>query len=177
MRSRGDAALQYSLRLSWKVAVMPDIANKSDGLPHDPTIVPPDAASAPVRQPPQSINSEQAILGGLLVDNTALDSVVDVIKPEDFCRRDHRMIYEQIAQIIQRGQPADTLTVSEALKKPLHPLKPVLSYRLIADGWGIAVENRLQFLCRSYHGHKSNSFAGFGTYATCVTIITFKFCL
>lgn len=116
MRSRGDAALQYSLRLSWKVAVMPDIANKSDGLPHDPTIVPPDAASAPVRQPPQSINSEQAILGGLLVDNTALDSVVDVIKPEDFCRRDHRMIYEQIAQIIQRGQPADTLTVSEALK-------------------------------------------------------------
>ena len=84
--------------------------------PHDPTMAPPDALSAPVRQPPQSVHSEQAILGGLLTDNSALDSVVDVIKPDDFCRLDHREIYEQIAQIIQSGKPADPVTLAEALR-------------------------------------------------------------
>ncbi len=75
-----------------------------------------DDAAAAVRRPPQSIQSEQSILGGLMVDNAALDSVVDIIRPEDFCRRDHRTIYETISRMIQRGEPADSLTVFEALK-------------------------------------------------------------
>ena len=69
-----------------------------------------------VRRPPQSIPSEQAILGGLMVDNTALDSVVDVIGPDDFIRRDHRLIYEHITMMVQRGQPADVVTVLESLR-------------------------------------------------------------
>ena len=75
-----------------------------------------DEAAQAVRQPPQSILSEQAILGGLMVDNSALDSVVDVIRPEDFYRRDHRLIYEEIAKLIQGAHPADYLTVYESLK-------------------------------------------------------------
>ncbi len=64
----------------------------------------------------QSINSEQSILGGLMIDNNALDSIVDIILPEDFYRRDHRLIYEHITAIIQRGRPADSLTVAESLR-------------------------------------------------------------
>lgn len=75
-----------------------------------------DEAAQAVRRPPQSILSEQAILGGLMVDNSALDSVVDVIRPEDFYRRDHRLIYEEIAKLIQGSHPADYLTVYESLK-------------------------------------------------------------
>lgn len=75
-----------------------------------------DEAAAQVRRPPQSVISEQAILGGLMVDNSALDSVVDVLRPEDFYRRDHRLIYEEIAKLIQASHPADYLTVYESLK-------------------------------------------------------------
>lgn len=74
-----------------------------------------DAASA-VRRPPQSINSEQAILGGLMLDNSALDNIVGIVRAEDFVRRDHRLIFEKISKLIQDGQPADCLTVYESLK-------------------------------------------------------------
>ena len=46
-----------------------------------------DPAAQAVRRPPQSINSEQSILGGLMIDNNALDSIVDIIQPDDFYRR------------------------------------------------------------------------------------------
>ncbi len=69
-----------------------------------------------VRRPPQSIPSEQSILGGLMIDNSALDSIVDLVHPEDFCRRDHRLIFEHITAMIQRGRPADVLTVMESLR-------------------------------------------------------------
>lgn len=75
-----------------------------------------DPAAQAVRRPPQSINSEQSILGGLMIDNNALDSIVDIILPEDFYRRDHRLIYEHITAMIQRGRPADSLTVAESLR-------------------------------------------------------------
>lgn len=75
-----------------------------------------ESASAALRRPPQSIPSEQSILGGLMIDNSALDSVADLITPEDFCRRDHRLIYEHIVSLIQHGKPADILTVAESLK-------------------------------------------------------------
>lgn len=69
-----------------------------------------------VRRPPQSVPSEQSILGGLMIDNSALDSIVDLVQPDDFYRRDHRLIYEEIMNMIQKGQPADVLTVIEALR-------------------------------------------------------------
>ena len=51
-----------------------------------------------------------------MIDNSALDSVVDIIRPEDFYRRDHRIIFEEIVQLLQEGHPADYLTVFESLK-------------------------------------------------------------
>lgn len=69
-----------------------------------------------IRRPPQSVKTEQAILGGLLVNNSALDSILDLLHRDDFCRRDHRIIYETIKKIIQQGRPADCLTVFDAIK-------------------------------------------------------------
>lgn len=84
---------------------MPE-APKTRNLPDDP--------AHGLRTPPQSIQSEQAVLGGLLIDNTALDSVADLITAEDFCRRDHQIIYEHIVSLIQHGKPADIVTVARA---------------------------------------------------------------
>lgn len=75
-----------------------------------------DDAAAAVRRPPQSISSEQSILGGLMIDNNALDSIVDLIQAKDFCRRDHQLIFEHIVEMIQKGRPADVLTVTESLR-------------------------------------------------------------
>ena len=58
-----------------------------------------DTEVASVRRPPQSIESEQSVLGGLLLDNNAFDLVADVIGPDDFYRHDHRLIYEKIQQM------------------------------------------------------------------------------
>ena len=64
-----------------------------------------------VRLPPQSVESEQSVLGGLMLDNNAFDQVADVVTPEDFYRREHRLIYEKIAQMCSEGRPADIVTV------------------------------------------------------------------
>ena len=76
---------------------------------HDPQI-------AALRVPPHSIEAEQAVLGGLLLDNTAFDRVADVVREEDFYRHDHRLIWRQISRLIERAQPADVVTVYEALQ-------------------------------------------------------------
>jgi len=66
--------------------------------------------------PPQSIEAEQSVLGGLLLDNTAWDRVADVINETDFYRADHRTIFKHIAQLVEDNKPADALTVAEALE-------------------------------------------------------------
>ncbi len=70
-----------------------------------------DAEVAGVRLPPQSVESEQSVLGGLMLDNNAFDLVADVLTPEDFYRREHRVIYEKIQQMCSEGRPADIVTV------------------------------------------------------------------
>ena len=70
-----------------------------------------DPEVAALRRPPQSIESEQSVLGGLMLDNNAFDLVADVLVPEDFYRRDHRVIYEKIQEMCSAGRPADIVTV------------------------------------------------------------------
>lgn len=69
-----------------------------------------------VRRPPQSVESEQALLGGLLLDNSAYETISNMVVADDFCRRDHRVIFEHIISLIQRGRPADVITVYESTK-------------------------------------------------------------
>src|SRR3970040_187321 len=76
-----------------------------------------DAQLEAARIPPQSIEAEQSVLGGLLLDNTAWDRVADLITEQDFYRADHRVIFQHIVRLIEHGKPADTLTVGESLER------------------------------------------------------------
>lgn len=74
-----------------------------------------DPAIAQLRVPPNSIEAEQSVLGGLLLDNEAWDRIGDLISDSDFYRDEHRRIYRQIRRLLEQGKPADVVTVAEAL--------------------------------------------------------------
>src|SRR4051812_22289840 len=76
-----------------------------------------DAQVEAARVPPQSIEAEQSVLGGLLLDNQAWDKIADVLGEGDFYRSDHRYIFTHIAKLIEENKPADVLTVSEILER------------------------------------------------------------
>ncbi len=76
-----------------------------------------DPAIAHLRVPPHSIEAEQSVLGGLLLDNEALDRITDLLTEADFYRSEHKLIYQQITRLLERGRPADVVTVSEAIEQ------------------------------------------------------------
>ncbi len=69
-----------------------------------------------LKLPPHSIEAEQSVIGGLLLENEALDKVADILNAEDFYQHDHKTIYQHIARLIERNRPADIVTVAEALE-------------------------------------------------------------
>ena len=74
-----------------------------------------DPAIAALRIPPHSIEAEQSVLGGLLLDTGAYDKISDAIAETDFYRDEHRRIFRVIQRMQERGKPADVVTVAEAL--------------------------------------------------------------
>lgn len=68
-----------------------------------------------LRVPPHSIEAEQSVLGGLLLDNAAWDKIADFVSPDDFYRFDHRLIFQHIVKLINNARPADVITVFESL--------------------------------------------------------------
>ena len=75
-----------------------------------------DSAVSALKLPPHSIEAEQSVLGGLLLNNEAWDRIGDIIAEEDFYRDDHRRIYHAISKLIADNRAADVLTVAEALQ-------------------------------------------------------------
>jgi replicative DNA helicase len=76
----------------------------------------PDPQLLQLKLPPHSIEAEQSVLGGLLIDNGAFDKIADVVADSDFYRDDHRRIFRHIARLVEKGKPADVITVDEAIK-------------------------------------------------------------
>jgi replicative DNA helicase len=74
-----------------------------------------DAAIADLRVPPHSIEAEQSVLGGLLLDNAAFDKIADIVSETDFYRDEHRRIFRHIGKLLEHAKPADAITVAEAL--------------------------------------------------------------
>ncbi len=68
------------------------------------------------KTPPHSIETEQSVLGGLMLDNHAWDKVADIITDDDFYRHDHKLIYHHICKLIEHNKPADVVTVAESLE-------------------------------------------------------------
>lgn len=69
-----------------------------------------------LKLPPNSVEAEQSVLGGLLLENEALDRIADILNQSDFYRHDHRLIYTHIAKLIEQNRPADIVTVAESLE-------------------------------------------------------------
>jgi replicative DNA helicase len=70
-----------------------------------------------LRTPPHSVEAEQAVLGGLLLDTQAWDQVGDSVATDDFYRPDHRLIFDAIAELVAESKPVDVVTVSERLDR------------------------------------------------------------
>ena len=66
--------------------------------------------------PPHSVQAEQSLLGGLLLDNRAWDQIADLLVDTDFYRREHRLVFSAIGTLIERGDPCDVITLSEWLE-------------------------------------------------------------
>ncbi len=75
-----------------------------------------DAQIEQIKLPPHSVEAEQSVLGGLLLEATALDKVADLINEEDFYRQEHRLIYRHIVQMSELAKPVDVITVAETLE-------------------------------------------------------------
>ncbi len=75
------------------------------------------AAVSALRVPPHSVEAEQSVLGGLLLEFSAWDKVGDLLVPPDFYRREHRDIFEAIGELVAASREADVITVHERLKQ------------------------------------------------------------
>lgn len=69
-----------------------------------------------IKTPPHSIEAEQAVLGGLLINRDAWDRIDGILSPSDFYSKNHRIIFETIQHLYNEMQSVDILTVSDALK-------------------------------------------------------------
>lgn len=74
--------------------------------------------------PPHSVDAEQSVLGGLMLDNRAWDNVVDRIREDDFYRHENKLIFRAIGRLIEQSKPVDVLTVSENLRE-MHELDQI----------------------------------------------------
>ena len=64
------------------------------------------------RVPPQNLDAERSLLGGILVDPEALNKIVDIVDVDDFYREDHRTIFQLVMDLYEKNEPIDLLTVS-----------------------------------------------------------------
>jgi replicative DNA helicase len=71
---------------------------------------------ARLRVPPHSLEAEQSVLGGLLLDNSVWDRAGDLLTDSDFYRYEHRLIYAAIGALVSATKPADVITVFEHLQ-------------------------------------------------------------
>ena len=67
--------------------------------------------------PPQNMEAEQSVLGGILIENEAINRVTEILAPEDFYRDTHRKIFNALIDLFERNEPADLVTMTNELRK------------------------------------------------------------
>jgi len=72
---------------------------------------------ARIKVPPHSMEAEQSVLGGLMLDNNAWDTVSEVVLDDNFYRQEHRKIYRTMRKLVNDGNPIDVVTLSEELDR------------------------------------------------------------
>jgi len=68
------------------------------------------------RVPPQNLEAEQSVLGAILLDNDAINQALEILTAEDFYRETHREIFRAMVSLVDRSQPVDAITLSDALR-------------------------------------------------------------
>ncbi len=92
----------------------------------------PDAQVDAIKVPPHSLEAEQSVIGGLLLDNERWDTVAERVVARDFYSRPHRVIFEAVQRILEDSKPLDLITLSEHLE--LHEqLEDVGGFAYLAD--------------------------------------------
>lgn len=76
-----------------------------------------DVDAAQLSLPPHSVEAEQSLLGGLLIDNQAWDRVADLVNEHDFYRHEHKLIFVAVKKLLELLRPADVVTVFDQLKE------------------------------------------------------------
>lgn len=71
----------------------------------------------PDRTPPQDVDAERSVLGGMMISKDAIADVVEVLRGSDFYRPAHELVYEAVLDLYGRGEPADAITVADELTK------------------------------------------------------------
>ncbi|MCE8424132.1 MAG: hypothetical protein J5U16_09430, partial [Candidatus Methanoperedens sp.] len=66
--------------------------------------------------PPQNLEAEQSVIGGILLDNQSLNSVLEILNVEDFYSEAHRKIFTAIVELYDKNEPSDLITLSNILK-------------------------------------------------------------
>ncbi|QIC14633.1 replicative DNA helicase [Providencia vermicola] len=79
--------------------------------------VPRDQQMEGLKLPPHSIEAEQSVLGGLMLDNERWDTVSERVTHADFYSRPHRTIFAQMQTLLEQGKPIDLITLSESLEQ------------------------------------------------------------
>ena len=72
-----------------------------------------DSATEAFKVAPHSVEAEQSVLGGLMLDNETWDQVSEIVSEDDFYRHDHRMIFRAVAELSRLTKPFDVITLSE----------------------------------------------------------------
>ena len=93
---------------------MPDVVYEPP--PEELSVPDPDAQMEAWRIPPHSVQAEQAVLGGLMLDNGAWDKVADQVTEQDFYRREHQLVFSAIGRLAEADRPFDVVTLAEELE-------------------------------------------------------------
>tara|TARA_Y100001935_G_C17292960_1_gene504508 strand:+ start:37 stop:1392 length:1356 start_codon:yes stop_codon:yes gene_type:complete len=85
-----------------------------------------------LKVPPNSVEAERSILGGLMLDENAWDSISSIVFAEDFYRGDHRQIYKCMVSLVGKNRPLDIITIAEELDA-IDELKTVGGMAYLSD--------------------------------------------
>ena len=73
-------------------------------------------SQAPQRVPPQNIEAEEAVIGSMLIDQSAVIAALEMLTPDDFYKENHRIIFKAMAEIADRMEPVDLVTLTDTLR-------------------------------------------------------------
>ena len=71
---------------------------------------------ANLKVPPQNLEAEQSVVGGILLENEAISKVLETLLPDDFYRESHRKIFHSMIELFEKNEPIDLITLTNQLK-------------------------------------------------------------